>query len=229
MRAIQYILTGACFLGGVSILFLSLVTVYAVEPVEFTWGTDHRSAGEERLDDIEGEVAASEITPLCEPRFLDQPSISYATIAKFATDAVLAINSYDYLNWDQAIPAALNQYFTPAAARSYYNQFSRSNLLRTIQSSYYTVSALVVRPPIVTSSTKGLTGPREWEVQVPVTLYYQTGASTIEGGTTANKQTQIFSVRVIEQPPTQENFRGVGVVGFTTSAVRSLTELEAMR
>lgn len=211
-----------CIISALSVLVLTLVLVYATEPTHFTWRaiSGHEAVGSAAEVLLDGEDA-------CDPIILARAPIGLPSIADFATEAVLAINSYDYLGWDRDLPAALNTYFTPSAARSYFAQFSRSGLLRTVTSSYYTVSALSVRPAMVVASSQ-VEGVRSWTVQVPITVRYQTGVTNADGGATVQAQHEVFVVTVLEQRPDQQNFRGVAINDISTLRVPTLDELDRL-
>lgn len=225
LRLAHSFLLFSCGLASVAVLFLTLSLVYSVEPASFVWRVIPAGSDIERGHDldVEGEAGAA-----CEPVILPRAAIGIGSVADFATEAVIAINSYDYLNWDSAIPEALNKYFTPRAARSYFSQFERSRLLRTVQNSYYTVSALNIRPAMVIATTDTDSGGRSWTVQVPITLRYQTGVTNASGGETAHKQTEVFTVNVLEQRPNRRNFRGVAINDITNNAVRVADDLDRL-
>ena len=196
--------------------------VYSVDPAEFTW----------RL--VDGERPIAEIanaddtsTEACEPVILERPPVAIESIADFATEAVIEVNSYDYLNWDQRIPEAVNTYFTPLAGRYYFALFKSSRLQQTITSSFYTVSAINIRPAMVVS-TSMLDGQRTWVVQVPVTLRYQTGVTDAQGGNTAHSQNEIFTVTVLEQRPNRRNYRGVAINDIHNRTVRLVSDLDRL-
>lgn len=219
LRVIHFLLLSVTLVATAAALFLTLVLVYAAEPNTFDW---HELAGNAPIADTQG---ASVL--VCEPIILDQAPIGIASVADYATEAVIAINSYDYLNWDEAIPASLNRYFTPGAANQYYGQFRRSRLLTTIRNSYYTVSALNIRPAMVVA-TNNLGELRTWTVQVPVTLRYQQGVTTQEGGETVHSQNEVFVVTVYEQRPNSMNYRGVAINDISNKTVRVVDDLDRL-
>ena len=221
LRLLHTTLLLCCVVAGLTSMFLAAVLVYATEPTAFTW----RSVPPDLpFEEAEAEGAASDA---CTPLILDRAPVAFKSVGDFATEAVLSVNSYDYLTWDQALPDALNTYFTPEAARTYYGQFGRSRLLRTVTDSYYTVSALSSRPAMVVASGQ-VEGVRSWTIQVPVTLRYQTGVTNREGGTTAHAQNEVFTVTVLEQRPNRQNFRGVAVNDITNETVRVLDDLDRL-
>lgn len=207
LRSVHVVLMATVCIAAIVLLFLTFVLVFVTEPDRFVWVKDSS-------DDV-----------ACSPVILDEPAIGLVTVAEFARDAVIEINSYDYLNWDTVIPAALNAYFAPAAARNYMRGFERSRLLANVRDSYFTVAAIATRPPMVVS-TYTISGRRAWDVQIPVQIFYQTGAVTLAGGETQRTQNEVFTVTVVEQAPSRESFRGVAVDGITTTRVRVVDDLD---
>lgn len=207
---------------GLANIFLLLLAVFGAvalffftRPASYTWASESPGGG---------------IAAVCQPTELDRPIYSLKGIAAFATEAVLEINEIDYLNWDTKLNAATDAYFTPDAASLYIDQFSRSALLAQIRSSYYSVSAQTLRGPIV-SQTRDNGINRTWEVQLPVRVYYQTGARTAAGTTTDKSKTQLLTyiVQVAEQTPSAEHRRGVAIYAISTEPLTSLESLDQLR
>lgn len=226
MRTVYYLLIACCAVAGVAIVLMTFTLAYNTEPVEFTWVTD--SDPDSTASGFSEVADPSTLRTTCTPIFLDVPPISYQTVADFATEAVIAVNTFDYLDWDAQLPEALNRYFGPRASRIYLYQFKQSALLRSIVSNFYTVSTLSLRPALVVSEID-IPGERQWVVQVPVRVYYQTGAVSVNGARTDAKRDQIFTVTVVELPPTELNFRGVGVLSMANTRVREVDELDRLR
>lgn len=224
MRALYFLLLASCAAAGLAIFVMVLTLAYSTEPVAHTWATDRQG------ETVGGFAVAGEgeLVAACTPIHLERPSISYRTIADFATEAVIAVNSFDYLDWDRQLPEALNRYFTPRAGQIYLAQFGRSSLLNSIKNNYYTVTALSLRPGVVVSEID-IPGQREWTVQVPIRIYYQTGIATLTGGRTDATQDQVFTVTVVEVPPSDQNFRGVGVRSVANTRIRQTDELDRLR
>lgn len=222
LRFIHTILLLTSALTALACCFLAYVLVYSVDPTEFSWQlvSGERPITEVVSADVQGREA-------CEPIILAQSPVAIESIADFATEAVIQANTYDYLNWDQAIPEAVNTYFTPLAGRYYFNLFKRSRLLTNVQNSYYTVSAINIRPAMVVN-TSMVDGQRSWTVQVPVTLRYQTGVTNAQGGVTAHSQSEIFTVTVLEQRPNRRNFRGVAINDISNQTVRLVSDLDRL-
>lgn len=89
------------------------------------------------------------------------------------------------------------------------------------------MTAITIRPAMVIET--GFTnGVRSWTVQIPVMIRYQTGVTNAGGGTTAHTQNEVFTVVVIEQRPTQLNYRGVAINSITNRTVRVADELDRL-
>lgn len=222
LRLFHSMLLLTCVVAAAACCFLAYVLVYAVEPTEFSW---RLVDGERPITEMASADVVSEYS--CDPVILEQAPVALQSIADFATEAVIQANTYDYLNYDFAIPEATNTYFTPLAGRYYTALFERSRLLTTVQNSYYTVSAINIRPAMVIA-TGNTDGQRTWTVQVPVTLRYQTGVTNADGGDTAHSQNEVFTVTVLEQRPNRRNFRGVAINDISTETVRFVDDLDRL-
>lgn len=176
------------------------------------------------------EAAGGSIEAACVPSDLARPIYSMRGVANFAKEAVLELNDYDYLTWDTKLNRVTEQYLTESAAGAYLSQFENSNLLAQVRENYYSVAAQALREPIV-SQTRDNGTYRSWEVQVPVRVYYQTGARTVDGPVTDQKRTQmlIYLVQVAEQPPNRSHQRGVAIYAISTQQLTSLENLNQLR
>lgn len=159
---------------------------------------------------------------------LKSPIYADRGIASFAGEAVIEINDYDYLSWDTQLPSALNEYFTPDAARQYYRQFEQSGLLNAVQENYYTIVAQIVRQPVVVT-TNTLEEQKVWTVELIAEIYYLTGANTIDGlrSTDDGRQYQLYTVTLIEQPPVNGNYRGVAINSISSRSLNNLENADA--
>lgn len=196
-------------------IFSATALFFFTPPARYVWASDNGNGG---------------LAPACEPTILDRPIYSLTGLAAFATEAVLELNTYDYLTWDTRLTRNTRLYFTEAAGSIYAQQFRASNLLAQVQRDYYSVSGQTVRPPVVTQTRdNGL--KRSWEVQVPVRIYYQTGARTADGPETIKSKTQtlVFMVQLVEQTPSQQNQRGIAINTLTFEQVQGTERLDQLR
>jgi|JRYH01.1.fsa_nt_gb hypothetical protein len=203
-----------------STAILGWALAYGVEPVDFRWIRSAQS--------IDG--GTTEFAQVCEPHVLSKPLYSRQALATFAAEAVVDLNNFDYLNWDQVLAPATERYMTPQAARLYMNAFRQGRLRAGIQREYLSVSAQLSSPAIITSESRfGTT--RSWQVQVPVEIFYGSGARTVQGVKTRREMTQnfVYSLRLVEQSPSRKNYRGVAISEITATPIASKTVLERMR
>lgn len=214
IRTLTGLITTAVLLGMGFAIMLALFLFWGTRPVAYVWTA--RSGGE--------------LVEACAPHLLDEPFYSNGALAQFGAEAVTELNNYDYLDWDERLPPLVERYFTAQAADQYLEQFEGSALLARVQRDYYTVQAQVARPPIVTAINP--TGDRRsWQVQIPVQVFYLTGARTLEGLQPDDQQTQrlLFRVRVVEQSPNERNYRGVAIADLNAVPVSSFRALERLR
>lgn len=205
-----------------SALMLGWALTYGVDPVKFNWVTPAASA--------QATGAPTEFAMACEPRVLDQAIYSRVALAKFAAEAVIELNTFDYLNWDEVLQGAVGRFMTPEAGRTFMYSFERGRLLAGVQRNYLSASARLMEPPVIVSESS--VGPvRSWTVQVPFEVFYGTGARTVEGVQHDPKLTQaiVATVKLVEQPPTARNFRGVAVSEFKAQGIPNRTMIERLR
>lgn len=204
-------------LGTVTAATMNWIALYQQDPVEYTWIT----TGEDGKQ-----------TVACAAVVLDRPIINNASITAFARDAVLSVNDFTYLSWDVTLPEALDAYFTPYAAKLYLRDFEASRLLSAVERNYYRSSAISTYPSVIVEE-QDIAGRREWLVQVPVIINYSTGNVQPSNETTSRwtadsrsrrSTYRIYTVRLVEQKPTHNNFRGVAVVDMTSISVRGPQE-----
>lgn len=211
MKGMTTIILGMSAVGTLSAVFMNVIALSVQRPVDFFWVTAD---------------ASGQPTIECEAQVLDQPAIRPSAITAFARDAVLNVNEYTYLSWDAVLPGALESYFTPTAARLYLRGFETSPLLATVEKNYYQSTAISTFPSIIVSETEVGEERREWVVQVPTTIYYQTGGSKTDSRFSARSRVvhRLYTVRVVEQAPSPENFRGVAVVDMSSRSIGSPAE-----
>lgn len=58
-------------------------------------------------------IPTKDNTAVCEVYPSNNPNLTDATITEFGKDAVLNLYTFDYINYEKQMNAALNHYFTP--------------------------------------------------------------------------------------------------------------------
>lgn len=203
MRSLTTVVLAATLFGMLTATGL-VFSSFVGDPTEFHWATV----------DEQGEVSVE-----CEAVVLDKVNIELDAISRFAVDAVINANTYNYLSWDRVVPMALDAYFAPYAADVYLHAFSNSQLLAVVKKNYFESSAVSTFPAVIIGEGIASGGRRTWTVQVPATVFFTVGAS--EEGSPIVEQSvhQIFTVEMIEQSPTPQNFRGMAVIGMSSKKV----------
>jgi hypothetical protein len=143
------IITSGMLLLGLFASVVFTIDAYAVKPVnQFVWR------------DIE---TKSE----CVATTLVLPDIGPARVVDFASDAVVNINSYDYLNQEVVISSALRQFFTKQGAYSYMDQVNRSGAPAKFRQNFVEQSSYKAGVPNI--KEEGRIGTRRfWRVEVPM-------------------------------------------------------------
>lgn len=203
-------------------LFLGAVLVYGVKPVDFEWVVQSQA------DD--GAAIQGEFTPACAPRFLTTGLYSHEALAKFAAEAVVDLNTFDYLNWDETLTAAATRYMTERSGLAFMDSFRRGSLLAGVREDYLSVASRLVSGPIVTTISK-IGVAQKWTVQVPVAVFFGTGARTVAGVQVKDSMTQtfVFTVDLVEEPPRENNFRGIAVLSMKATRIQNVSILESLR
>ncbi len=137
------------------------------------------------------------ITPL---RPLNEPLLNSRQVLQFAQEASVAAYTFDFVNYRQQL-TKINEYFTKDGYREYVDALSRSNLDVVLKKKYI-VSAVASGAPVI--SREGVRqGVYAWEVQLPMSVTYQSSAEM------ANQK---FVVKLLlVRMPSHENPNGVGV------------------
>lgn len=140
---------------------------------------------------------------------LDEPNISNARLKDLAATAAVQINSYDYANWRVLLNAAMDQFFTPHGRSQYRAVLSETGIVQRAVDQYQVVSAVIMAPPNI--STQGRkSGRYYWEVEVPLTIFYQTNAET-------KRENRLLTFTVVRVEPSPINPNGVAIDAVTST------------
>lgn len=138
------------------------------------------------------------ITPLIP---LDQPNISDKALASWASNAVISLNSYDFVNFRKSFQDN-EQYFTRSGWNSYMSALADSKQLKAVQENKYVVSAVLTGAPVV-KNRYTLEGRYIWEVQMPIMVTFQNSSGE-------SKQ-DLMAQLTIQRVSTLDNVNGVGI------------------
>jgi hypothetical protein len=100
-------------------------------------------------------------------------------VLKWASKAVIAIYSLDYVTWRATLQDA-EDYFTPKGYQDFLKALKASTNLEAVKSKKATVSITVTGDPKLTRQGQlSLEVPYSWDIQLPVTLVYQNSANEV--------------------------------------------------
>lgn len=136
---------------------------------------------------------------------LDKSNMSHAKIAGFSLDAIKALNTYDYINWQHQLNAA-QQYFSPQGWKKYEEEMVASGTLKAVEARKMIVSIRPTGNAETTWEGKAPNGVYAWKVVIPVIIRYTAHVGNEQGNTQRGK----ISV-VLSRVPTTTNAAGVAI------------------
>jgi intracellular multiplication protein IcmL len=146
----------------------------------------------------------SDAQPVCATISLAEPNVSSAKARDFASTASLAVNTYDFYNWKQQINASLQQYFTPLGRDRYRAAMQDAGVVRSVVSKFQVTSAAVNGAPVITREGVSATGVYEWDITLPMQIYYRTKTDTL-------RENRIMTVSVVRVPISPLNPLGIAI------------------
>lgn len=174
---------------AILVLFLGWLSFVHYPQNQFLWTSDARS--------------------VCKATTLDHASVHQRTIAQFAGEAALALNSYDFLNYRLSLTWAGEKYLTKEGRNKYFNALDETSVLELVKKNYYVVSSFVSGPPqIAQTGFKG--GVPFWNVQVPIDIWYATGQQRIN-------ESRTLTMTVVVVDPSPENTTGIAIENIVSS------------
>lgn len=135
---------------------------------------------------------------------LDQPNINSTAILQWATNAAVALYSYNFVNYRQAFTEN-RQYFTSEGWGAFLQQLQSSGSLSTVQSKKLIVSAVAAGVPVIVNEG-AFKGRYFWRVQIPLLVNYE--------GESGSFQNHLLITVTIQRMSTLEREDGVGIEAF---------------
>ena len=112
--------------------------------------------------------SSGRITPLIP---LDQPNMTDTEILQWANLAIIAANSYNYVNYRSEFQAA-SEFFTAEGWGSFIKAIQSSNNLQAVISNKFVVSAMATQAPTIIE--RGVyNGSYSWRIRMPIMVTYQ--------------------------------------------------------
>lgn len=149
-------------------------------------------------------IAVRDAKAVCEIKPLSDPLIDNISAGQFAVDAVLAIYTFDHLNFQKLVSASSSKYLTPEFRQQFLNIFSNSTMLDSVRAQYSSVAATVDDRVQITRFGINQKGVYSWDVQVPLLL-------TVKSGPNGVPQRLLATVTVVRQTPTLNTPQGLGI------------------
>jgi len=135
---------------------------------------------------------------------LDQPNLTDQAVVNWASKAVVAVYTYDFINFRQTLQEN-EKYFTQSGWRSFLDALNESKNLDAVRENKMVVSAFVSAAPIVTR--KGvLQGRYVWVIQIPLLVHFASANQQSDQNYVI--QVQVWRVSTLDNP------YGVGIMAF---------------
>lgn len=136
---------------------------------------------------------------------LNEPNLSDRALIQWATNAVLAVYTYNFNNYRQVFQDS-RQYFTDDGWQQFITALSQSRNLQAVQDKKLVLSAVVSSAPIVNREYVAGNGKYTWEIQLPVMVTYQSLSEEFH-------ENLVIVLRV-QRVSTLDSSDGVGIISF---------------
>ncbi len=150
-------------------------------------------------------TASGRITPLIP---LEQPNMSDTEILQWANLAIIAANSYNYVNYRSEFQAA-SEFFTAEGWDSFIKAIESSNNLQAVITNRFVVSAVATQAPTIIE--RGVyNGRYSWRIRMPIMVTYQ--SQTVAS-------IPVVVNMLITRVPTLNSPKGIGIAQFVSIPV----------
>ncbi len=135
---------------------------------------------------------------------LNQPNLSDKSIIQWASQAVLSVYTYNFINYRQVFQTN-RQYFTTAGWQQFMGALSKARNLDAVTSKKLVLSAVLSSAPVITRE-EVQNGKYTWELQLPVMVTYQSLSETFHEN--------LIVVLTVQRISTLDDVSGVGIAAF---------------
>ncbi len=135
---------------------------------------------------------------------LNRPNLSAAALLQWANTAAIAVYTYNFVNYRQALQAA-SDYFTPDGWKAFMDALQSSNNLNAVIDKKLIVSAVATGAPVILEQGL-LFGTYTWRVQMPMLVTYQSASQF--------SQQSVTVTMLITRVPTLSSPLGIGIAQF---------------
>lgn len=140
---------------------------------------------------------------------LDRPNVSTRALLRWATLAATATFTLNFVNYEKDL-AGLKIYFTASGYDNFLAALNESGTLKTLVEKQMVITSVPVGPAIV-SGENDVGGYHTWNVQVPITVSYETASEV-------GKSNKVVSL-LVSQVPTREAPTGIGIAQYTVQSL----------
>lgn len=137
-------------------------------------------------------------------RPISRPNVSTKALLNWATIAVTASLTLDFLNYKKNLED-LKQYFTEIGYDNFIQALDSQGVIDTIVSKKLVLTAVPIGPAIIIEEDDQR-GIHSWRIQVPVTISYLSASAE-------EKRYKLVTI-LVSQVPTQFSARGIGIVQY---------------
>jgi intracellular multiplication protein IcmL len=135
---------------------------------------------------------------------LNDPNITQASLMQWVNTAVVAVNTYDFVNYREQLQHA-SDYFTQDGWSAYLDSLKASRNLNAVIEKKLVVSAFAKRAPAIVRSGP-LDGVFTWTIQIPITVVYQSAS--------ASSQQDLVVTLMVKRISTLTNPNGIGIANY---------------
>lgn len=135
---------------------------------------------------------------------LNMPNISQAYLMQWVNTAVVAVNTYDFVNYRDQLQKA-SEFFTQEGWAAYLESLKASRNLNAVVEKKLVVSAFAKKPPVIVRAGI-LDGVFTWTIQIPITVIYQSA--------NASNQQDLVVTLTVKRISTLTNPNGIGISNY---------------
>ncbi|WP_199031657.1 DotI/IcmL family type IV secretion protein [Ralstonia sp. ASV6] len=183
-----------------SLNYLSVITVLSVVILFLLWLIFIHFP-------LANHIPTQNAAAVCRVTPVNQPRLTEAQVKDFAQEMAVAVYSTDFANYRRNLNDAGDKFMLPSFREQWIRVMSTSDFIKILLENKFIVTAVGTanKPPVVVRSGL-LSGAYAWKIQVPLTLFYQSGR-------VQKDEHVIVEVTVTQVDPTQLNLnpRGIAV------------------
>ena len=142
---------------------------------------------------------------------LQQPNVDTRTLLSWATLAITASYSFDFVNYENTLQD-IRKYYTTAGYDNFIDALNTNNLLEDVQSKKLIVSAVPIGTPVIVH--EGIMKDYyAWNIQVPLLISFQ--------GPNETRRLKHSVSLLVTRVPTIDAPKGIGIAQFVLSGIKT--------